>query len=280
MPELPEVETVVRSLAPQLIGRTIMAVERLDWERMVETPTPAIFRDLIVGRQFTGARRRSKWVLLDLDGGWSLAVHLRMSGRLEVHGPDDVARPHVHLVLALDDGRRLFFDDERKFGRVRLLDGAGLAALDAAHGPEPLEDAFTAAELARILAGRRTKIKPLLLDQRLIAGVGNIYASEALWLAYIHPLLPAAAIDAQGAEALHGAIRQVLTQAIAHEGSTLRSYRNGYGQQGRNQEHFLVYDRAGKPCHRCGAPIERIVVGQRSTFYCPGCQPLPAALRS
>ena len=115
MPELPEVETVVRSLAPQLLGRTIVSVERLDWERMVETPTPAIFRDLIVGRRFIGARRRSKWVLLDLDGGWSLAVHLRMSGRLEVHAPDDVARPHVHLVLGLDDGRRLFFDDELHF---------------------------------------------------------------------------------------------------------------------------------------------------------------------
>jgi len=279
MPELPEVETVVRSLAPQLLGRTVVAVERLDWERMVETPAPAIFRDLIVGRRFIGARRRSKWVLLDLDGGWALAVHLRMSGRLEVHGPADEARRHVHLILALDDGRRLFFDDERKFGRVRLLDSAGLAALDAAHGPEPLEDAFTAAELARILAGRRTKIKPLLLDQRLIAGVGNIYASEALWLARIHPLLPAAAIDAQGAEALHGAIREVLSQAIVNEGSTLRSYRNGYGQQGRNQEHFLVYNRAGEPCRRCLTPIERIVVGQRSTFYCPTCQSLPAATR-
>lgn len=252
-----------------------MGVERLDWERMVETPPAPIFRDLVAGRRILAARRRSKWVLLDLDGGWALAIHLRMSGNLTVHGPDDEPRSHVHLVLTLDDGRRIFFDDERKFGRVRLLDTAGLADLDAAHGPEPLEDAFTAAELARILAGRRTKIKPLLLDQRMIAGIGNIYASEALWLARIHPLLPAAAIDAEGAQALHAAIREVLTQAIAHEGSSLRNYRNSYGSRGQNQEHFLVYDRAGSPCQRCGGPIERIVLGQRSTFYCPTCQPSP-----
>jgi formamidopyrimidine-DNA glycosylase len=275
MPELPEVETVARSLAPQVVGRTIAGVERLDWERMVETPPAPVFRDLIAGRRILGVRRRSKWVLLDLDDGWVLAIHLRMSGNLTVQAPADVARPHVHLVLALDDGRRIFFDDERKFGRVRLLDRGGLAALDAAHGPEPLADAFSAAEFARILAGRRTKIKPLLLDQRMIAGIGNIYASEALWLARIHPLLPAAAIDAAGAEALHGAIRAVLEKAIAHEGSSLRNYRNSYGRRGQNQEHFLVYDRTGQPCQRCGTPIERIVVGQRSTFYCPTCQPAP-----
>lgn len=272
MPELPEVETAARSLAPQVVGRTIVAVERLDWERMVETPPAPAFRELVVGRRILAARRRAKWVLLDLDAGWTLAVHLRMSGNLTVRGPADEARKHVHLVLALDDGQRIFFDDERKFGRVRLLDAAGLAALDAAHGPEPLDEGFTAAELARILAGRRTMIKPLLLDQRLLAGMGNIYASEALWLARIHPLLPAAAIDAEGAAALHAAIRAVLEQAIAHEGSSLRNYRNSYGRRGQNQEHFLVYDRAGAPCQRCGAPIERIILAQRSTFYCPVCQ--------
>jgi formamidopyrimidine-DNA glycosylase len=275
MPELPEVETAARSLAPHVVGRTIVGVERLDWERMVETPPAPIFRDLVVGRTVLGVRRRSKWLLLDLDAGWVLAVHLRMSGNLTVHGPDEAARGHVHLVLALDDGRRIFFDDERKFGRVRLLDAAGVAALDAAHGPEPLEASFTAAELARILAGRRTKIKPLLLDQRMIAGIGNIYASEALWLARLHPLLPAAAIDSAGAEALHGALREVLEKAIAHEGSSLRNYRTGDGRRGQNQEHFLVYDRAGKPCQRCGTPIERLVVGQRSSFFCPTCQPAP-----
>lgn len=275
MPELPEVETAARSLDPQVSGRTITGIERLDWERMVETPSPEAFRELIVGRRILRARRRAKWVLLDLDAGWTLAIHLRMSGNLTVHGPADEARSHVHLVLLLDDGQRIFFDDERKFGRVRLLDPAGLAALDAAHGPEPLDERFTVAELARLLAGRRTKIKPLLLDQSLIAGMGNIYASEALWLARIDPLMPAAAVDAAGAEALHAAIRAVLEQAIAHEGSSLRNYRNSYGQRGQNQEHFLVYDREGAPCQRCQTPIERIVLAQRSTFYCPTCQRRP-----
>lgn len=272
MPELPEVEIIARSLAPQLVGRTILDVERLDWERMVETPSVDAFRREIAGRRVLAARRRAKWLLLDLDRGWTLALHLRMSGRLEVHPSTDEARAHVHLIIRLDDQRRLFFDDERKFGRARLLDAAGLAALDAAYGPEPLDDRFTAAELGRILRGRRTRIKPLLLDQRVIAGMGNIYASEALWLARIHPLTPACAIEADGVTALHAAIRQALTSAIEHEGSSLRNYRNGYGLRGQNQEHFLAYDRDGHPCQRCGTPIERIVVGQRSTFFCPTCQ--------
>lgn len=272
MPELPEVEIVARSLAPQIVGRTIEGVERLDWERMLGTLPLPRFVHLIAGRRILATGRRAKWVLIELDDGWSLAVHLRMSGRLEVHGPADVARSHVHLVLRLDDGRRLFFDDERKFGRVLLLDAGGLAALDAVHGPEPLDVGFTAATLAGILAGRRTPIKSLLLDQRRIAGIGNIYASEALWLARIHPLLPAAALDEAGIVALHAAIREVLTSAIMHEGSSLRNYRNGYGLRGQNQEYFLAYDRAGQPCQRCGTPIERIVVAQRSTFFCPRCQ--------
>lgn len=276
MPELPEVETVARSLAPQVVGRQIVGVEKLDWERMVETPAAPEFCALVAGRQILAVGRRAKWVLITLDAGWSLAIHLRMSGNLLVAGPEAAPDIYTHLVLALDDGRRIFFEDQRKFGRVRLLDAAGLAALDAAHGPEPLGERFTVAELARILAGRRTKLKPLLLDQTLIAGVGNIYASEALWLARLHPLLPAAQVGAEGAAALHAAIRQTLEQGIANQGSSLRNYRNSYGESGSNQEHFFVYDRAGQPCERCGAPIERVVVAQRSTFYCPTCQGLPA----
>ena len=277
MPELPEVETAARTLAPHVTGRTIVGVERLDWARMVETHSVPLFRQLIAGRQMVRAHRRAKWVLLTLDAGWTLALHLRMSGNLTMHGPDVVARPHVHLVLTLDNGQRIFFDDERKFGRVRLLDAAGLAALDAAHGPEPLDEQFTPHTLARILSGRRAKIKPLLLDQRRIAGMGNIYASEALWLAQLHPSLPAALIDATGSTALHAAIQAVLQQAIAYEGSSLRNYRTSSGGRGQNQEHFLAYDRAGTPCQRCGTAIERIVVAQRSTFFCPLCQQLPGS---
>ncbi len=274
MPELPEVEVVARSLAPQLLGRTITGVTKLDWERMIETPAPADFRALIVGRQVQAVGRRAKWVLISLDATWTLAIHLRMSGNLVVQEAASVPDQYTHLVLALNDGRQLFFEDQRKFGRVRLLDPIGLAALHAAHGPEPLDPLFTPATLAAMLARHRTKLKPLLLDQTQIAGLGNIYVSEALWIAQLHPLLPAAATPAARVPVLHGAIQSVLEQAIANEGSSLRNYRNGYGRRGTNQEHFLVYDQTGAPCRRCGTPIARIVVAQRSTFYCPFCQML------
>jgi formamidopyrimidine-DNA glycosylase len=272
MPELPEVEIAARSLAPQVVGRTIVGVERLDWERMVETPALDLFYATLPGRRIDAAGRRAKWLLLALDDGWTLAIHLRMSGRLSVEDAEYEARKHVHLVLSLDNGRRIFFDDERKFGRVRLLDGPGLVALDADHGPEPLDEDFTPQLLASRLAGRRTVIKSLLLDQHCVAGLGNIYVSEALWLAHIHPLTSAAELQPVAIEALHGAIRFVLEKAITNQGSTLRNYRNSYGEQGRNQDHFFVYDRAGQPCPRCGTAISRIVIAQRSSYFCVTCQ--------
>jgi formamidopyrimidine-DNA glycosylase len=258
-------------------GRRITAIEKLDWERMVETPDLPDFRALIVGRQIVSVGRRAKWLLISLDAGWTLAVHLRMSGNLIVRGPEVSPDVHTHLVLALDDGRRIFFEDQRKFGRVRLLDADGLRLLDDAHGPEPLGDSFSAEVLGRILAGRRTKLKPLLLDQTIIAGIGNIYASEALWLARLHPQIPAADAPVEQVPALHAAIRQVLEEAIANQGSSLRNYRNSYGERGQNQDHFRVYDRAGQPCERCGALIARVIIAQRSTFYCPSCQRIAAS---
>ncbi|NTV63156.1 MAG: bifunctional DNA-formamidopyrimidine glycosylase/DNA-(apurinic or apyrimidinic site) lyase [Oscillochloris sp.] len=275
MPELPEVEIVARTLAPQVVGRRIVALEKLDWERMLETPDLPDFRALIGERMITSVGRRAKWVLIGLDAGWTLAVHLRMSGHLAVRGPAAEDDKHTHLVLGLDDLRRICFEDQRKFGRVRLLDPAGLAQLDQAHGPEPLDAAFTCEALGGILAERRTPLKPLLLNQAMIAGIGNIYASEALWLARLHPLTPAYATPPAQVPDLHAAIRAVLTEAIENQGSSLRNYRNSYGERGHNQEHFHVYDRAGQPCQRCGEPIARAVIAQRSTFYCPICQPLP-----
>jgi formamidopyrimidine-DNA glycosylase len=276
MPELPEVETVARSLAPQVVGRKITAISKFDWERMVETPDSTRFRDLIIGRHILGVGRRAKWVLLQLDAGWIMAIHLRMSGNLLVCATHDLPSVHVHLALQLDNGRQIFFDDQRKFGRVRLLDDEGMARLDEAHGPEPLDEQFTAAALFRILSKRQARIKPLLLDQHVIAGLGNIYVSEALWIARIHPLRTATRISEHETQALYQAIRDVLNQAIAHEGSSLRNYRNSYGRRGQNQEHFLVYDRSNQPCLRCGTAIERLVVAQRSTFICPVCQPIRA----
>jgi formamidopyrimidine-DNA glycosylase len=241
---------------------------------MVETPAVEQFLELLPGRRVLAAARRAKWILLALDGGWTLALHLRMSGSITVH--DSVAQPdaYTHLVLLLDDGRQVFFHDTRKFGRARLLDSAGLGALEAAHGVEPLSDAFSPELLGALLRKRRARLKPLLLDQRVIAGIGNIYADEALWNAQLHPLRSSDTLDDDEVARLHSGIRLALLQGLEHGGSTLRNYRNGYGEPGSNQEHFQVYDQAGRPCPRCGTPVEKIVVGQRGTHLCPFCQRL------
>ncbi len=277
MPELPEVEIAATTLAPQVIGRRISAIEKLDWERMVETPDLPTFYALLPGRSILSVGRRAKWILITLDADWTLALHLRMSGNVFVAEVETSPDIHTHLVLALDNGRRIFFHDQRKFGRLRLLDADGLVQLNAQHGPEPLSDDFTPSTLEGILAGRPTRIKLLLLDQARIAGLGNIYVNEALWMAGISPLRPASSLNRADVERLYTAIRRVLAQAIQNQGSTLRNYRNGYGQSGQNQEHFLVYDRAGTPCPRCGTTIERIVQGQRSTYLCAHCQPFDIA---
>jgi formamidopyrimidine-DNA glycosylase len=272
VPELPEVETAARDVASQVVGCTLAGVEKLDWERMVETPDPASFRELLAGRRIEAVGRRAKWLLFTLDAGWTLALHLRMSGSVSVRPAEATADTYTHLVLALADGRRIFFRDVRKFGRARLLDAEGLAALNRAHGPEPLSDSFGVEQLARLLAGRRTVIKSLLLNQAIIAGLGNIYTDESLWCARLHPLRPASSLDAAEVAALHGAIHTILARAIDNKGSTLRDYRNGYGERGTNQDYFYVYDRKGKPCMRCETPIVRAVVAQRGTHFCPTCQ--------
>ena len=274
MPELPEVEHAARSLGAQIIGRTIVAVTRLDWQRMVETPAVEQFLELLQGRQVLAAGRRAKWIVLTLDSGWALALHLRMSGSVSVHAPDAQPDVYTHLVLLLDDGRQVFFHDTRKFGRARLLDSVGLAALEGAHGVEPLSDAFSPALLGELLRRRRARLKPLLLDQKVIAGIGNIYADEALWNAQLHPLRASDSLNDDEVARLHSGIRLALLQGLEYGGSTLRNYRNGYGEPGSNQEHFNVYNQQGKPCPRCGTLIEKIVVAQRGTHLCPFCQPL------
>lgn len=274
MPELPEVEHTAQSLGAQITGSRIVEVIKLDHEPMVETPAVEQFRTLLAGRKVQALGRRAKWIVVTLDDGWTLALHLRMSGALTVHDPAAEPDKYTHLVLRLEDGRQVFFTDPRKFGRARLLDAIGLAALDQAHGIEPLSAPFTPAELARLLAGRNRAIKPLLLDQTLIAGIGNIYADESLWRAQIHPLRMASSLTPDEIVALHAGILASLQAALANGGSTLRDYRDSYGRSGTNQDHFNVYDRAGEPCPRCGAAIERIVVGQRGTHYCPHCQSL------
>lgn len=271
MPELPEVEHVARSLGTQITGSTIARVSKLDWERMVETPDVDAFLSLLEGRKVQAVGRRAKWIVATLDAGWSLALHLRMSGYITVHGAGDIPDQYTHLVLELADGRQVFFHDTRKFGRARLIDTEGLLALDSAHGLEPLSEQFTPEALERLLR-RKTKIKPLLLDQKVVAGIGNIYADEALWRARIHPLRSSDSLSNDEILALHSGIRAALQAGLANGGSTLRDYRNSYGESGSNQDHFNVYDQQGKPCQRCGATVEKTVVAQRGTHICPDCQ--------
>jgi formamidopyrimidine-DNA glycosylase len=277
MPELPEVETIARDLAAQVQHRFIVGIEKLDWPRMLETPDLPTFQRFIAGRRIHNTARRAKWLLLLLDDAWTLAIHLRMSGRVGVYTPDVQADNHTHLVLRLDDERRIFFRDPRKFGRVRLLDPAGMAALDTRYGLEPLGDDFCVDALAQILADRRTRLKPLLLHQHLIAGMGNIYVDESLWYARLHPLRQANTLNSGEIGRLHTAIRTILQRAIQTGGSTLRDYRTGYGKIGQNQVFFSVYGRTGQPCPTCQNPVQKITVAQRGTHLCPHCQRVPEA---
>lgn len=279
MPELPEVETVRRGLAPHLVGRRIVRVDQrrpdLRW------PMPPDLVQVLTGAQVTGLRRRSKYILADLDRDAALLLHLGMSGRVRIEGEglgqfhhDPAVLPrHDHLVLTTEDGTTITLNDARRFGAVDLVRSQDHPLL-AALGPEPLDDDFTPARLAAALAGRRTPIKAALLDQRIVAGLGNIYVCEALFRAGIHPTRPAGRIGPDRVARLHAAIREVLWQAIEAGGSSLRDHRQTSGELGYFQHSFRVYGREGQPCLRegCGGTLKRIVQGGRSTWYCPACQ--------
>lgn len=272
MPELPEVETVAADLRPQLVGAHFIAGHIL-WPRTLAEPAPDLLNAQLAGRQAIDIGRRGKYLLIHLQPAAALIFHLRMTGRLDVvaDGAALLSGPHVRAWFALDDGRRLVFTDARKFGRIWLVDDPGRVV--GALGPEPLDRFFTADVLQERLAGRRAAIKAVLLDQRVVAGVGNIYADEALFVAGIHPLRPAADLNAEEVGRLCQALRLVLQESIAARGTLLRDYRTPYGQDGAYQNRLRVYRQAGRPCPRCGAAIERIRVTQRSTHFCPRCQP-------
>lgn len=273
MPELPEVETVRRSLLPALVGRRILEVTRCTWPRTIAAPTPERFCARLRDRLILDVARRAKYVIIHLDGDEALVVHLRMTGRLTLVAPDATPDQHTHIALRLDDGHQLFFRDPRKFGRIWLVDREGLARLDGQLGPEPLDETLTAAAFRALLRRRAGRLKPLLLDQRLIAGLGNIYADEALWQARLHPLLRVAQLSDEQIDALYLAIRDVLQRSIANRGTTFADYRDAWGLRGDNQAALNAYGRTGQPCPRCGTPIARLVVAQRGTHICPVCQP-------
>lgn len=270
MPELPEVETVARGLRASLVGRTITGVE-VRWARSVIPPDPVAFARQLTSQTVVGVARQGKWVVIGLSGGGALLIHLRMTGRLVLGEP--LNDQHIRVLLSLDNGQSLHFCDQRKFGRLRLVDDAAKALSDL--GPEPLADDFTAARLEEMLAQRRGRIKPLLLNQSFLAGLGNIYTDESLWRAGIHPLRPAHALTPAEVCRLHRAIRAVLRAAIASGGTTLpdAAYQQVDGRAGEFAGRLAVYGREGQPCPRCGADVERIQVGQRGTHFCPRCQP-------
>ncbi len=264
MPELPEVETIRRSLAPALLGAVIQRADLL-WERTLATPTPGEFLARLPGQTIHEVGRRGKRLILHLDQG-ALLIHLRMSGDLYLEAGEAEANPHHRLLLHLQDGRRLAFNDPRKFGRVWLA--ASPDEIVGGLGPEPLDPGFTAADLYARLQAVRRQLKPLLLDQAFLAGLGNIYTDEALHLARLHPLRAANTLDEADAARLWAAIRAVLEEGIRRNGASIDWVYRG----GEFQNYFRAYQRTGQPCPECGAPIVRLVVGQRSTHICPNCQ--------
>jgi formamidopyrimidine-DNA glycosylase len=270
MPELPEVETVARGLREPLLGRRIVGVS-VRWPRTVALLPVEEFRARLVDRRVLAIGRRGKYVIIDLDKG-CLLIHLMMSGRLQTVPAGHASDKHVHLLLDLDDGHQLRFRDVRKFGRVYLVDDP--LQVTAGLGPEPLADSFTLDEFRRLLARRSGRLKSLLLNQQFLAGLGNIYADEALFAARLHPLRKADSLTTVEQARLYTAIRRVLNEAIGNRGTTLDDggYTDAYGQSGAYQERITVYGRAGESCHRCCTPVERIVLGGRSTHFCPRCQ--------
>jgi formamidopyrimidine-DNA glycosylase len=266
MPELPEVETIARALRPELVGATIVDAD-LRWPRTLAMPSARTFRRQIRGQLVEAVGRRAKFLTIQLKG-FSLLIHLRMSGDLLVKKGRIVPEKHDRLILSLSNGRHLVFNDTRKFGRVWLT--RDLGAVLQHLGPEPLEEAFTAHMLYTDLHARRRQLKPLLLDQSFLAGLGNIYTDEALHMAKLHPLRTSGGVTQEQAGALHRSIRRVLKEGIRRNGASIDWVYRG----GDYQNHFRVYGREGQPCPVCKAAIRRIVVGQRGTHVCPTCQKL------
>jgi formamidopyrimidine-DNA glycosylase len=287
VPELPEVETVCRQLEPEIEGRRIERLEVLD-ERWSRPVAPPVVETAVSGRRIESLGRRGKYLLLRLDGGRTLVMHLRMTGNLFLvegenridpsegmrlyEGERSASERHLRARFLLDDGRELWFTDPRRFGEAAVIDDGELEARFEGLGVEPLSAEFTPEALGEGAAGRVAPLKSFLLDQSNIAGVGNIYADEALFRARLHPLSPAGSMRPEHHLALRDAVVEALEAGLAHGGASIDDYRDGRGNRGEMQNEFLVHTREGEPCPNCGGPISRIVVSGRSTYYCPSCQ--------
>jgi formamidopyrimidine-DNA glycosylase len=308
MPELPEVEYTARQLRGSIVGASIAEVE-VFWERVVGYPIVEDFRAQIVGRTIEGVRRRGKFLLIDLSGGLLMTVHRRMTGNFlllpagwqvdeslrerdrakwDVQGPmfmragvegDEYGAKlrYCRVAWLFGDGRRLLFTDPRKFGRIELWPREQEQEALSGLGPEPLDEQFDVEGFAQALAARKTGIKQVLLDQGVVAGIGNIYADEALYYAGIHPLRKANSLTRDEVRKLQEGIVAVLMLGIEHGGTSFNDYRDLWGEAGDNYGHVRVYHQEGKPCTRCGTTIERLVIAQRSAHFCPTCQPLEPA---
>jgi formamidopyrimidine-DNA glycosylase len=273
VPELPEVETVRTQLAPVLAGRTFVSVGILD-ERLTRPVDPRVVEARLEGERVKSVDRRGKYVVVRFDSDLFLLVHLRMTGSFLIGRPGELpSDSHRRAVVRLDDGSEVAYRDVRRFGTWLVLEADEVSRYVAERlGEEPLSRRFTVDRLARRLAGRRAPVKAALLDQRAVAGIGNIYADEALWYARVSPLRPAGELDAEEVAAVRLGVRRALRVGIRRQGATLSDYRTPNGGRGSMQEEFKVYGREGEPCLRCGAPIAKTRVGGRGTSFCPVCQ--------
>ncbi len=277
MPELPEVETIRRQLDVRLPGRRIERATVLD-PKLTAPESPQSIEDGLGGRVVRTVARRGKYLSLVLDGGDELVLHLRMTGRLHWRSGSEVDERYLRALLTFDDGSTLTFGDARRFGTARLLRAGSddhAAYWDGRVGVEPLSADFTGRVLAELLAARRGPIKPLLLNQALVAGLGNMYVDEALFAARVHPLRVAGGLDADETRRLHRAIRDRLRVAVEAGGASIDSYRDGLGERGSMQGLLRVHLRAGDPCPRCRVPVRKTSVGGRGTYWCPSCQEDP-----
>lgn len=274
MPELPEVETIRRGLEKRVMGRIFEQVEILS-PYLIKSPSVEEFIQELQGKKIEQIGRSGKYLLFSLSEGYVLVVHLRMTGQINYVKPDEKLHPKTYIILTLDNGYQLRYIDPRKFGMFFLLRHNQLDEISGLRnmGPEPLGKEFTFEYFESLLKGKKRKIKVLLLDQSAIAGLGNIYVDECLFLAGIHPERRAGTLTSVERRTLFNAIKQVLREGIMHRGTSSKDYFDVEGEKGTHQEHLKVYQRKGKPCYACGTPIIRQVVAGRGTHICPHCQP-------
>lgn len=266
MPELPEVETIKNSLRP-VIGKRVVKVRELHPAVVKIREFPA---GKLTGKLVRNIYRRGKYLVFVFAGGYHLVIHLGMSGRLYWSEPGEELAKHTHFILNIEGDKQLRYEDARRFGGIRFI--RDLGKFFQTMGPEPLDEDFTLERLCSLLRNRRISIKSLLLNQQLVAGIGNIYADEILFRAGIHPARPAGELSGEESERLYTSIKEILAESIAHRGTTFRDYRDGKNQPGAFQDLLAVYAREGCPCVSCGHAVEKIVIGGRSSHYCPHCQ--------